>query len=386
MRKIRYLDGLRGLAAFVVVFHHFILAFYPALFLGSAEAKIHLMPGEEEFFSGSAFNILYSGNFAVCIFFVMSGFVLSHKFFLIKDHEIITESAIKRYVRLVVPVAFSVLCAFVLMNFSLFYNQQVAGISGSDWLGGFWRFTPNFMEALNQAFVGSFFYNIFDYNVTLWTIAFEFLGAFLVFGFLAVFGKMKNRYLAYILAIAVFFQTYYLAFILGMLLSDIMAHKNMLVRRFDKSKLLRTGLLLGGLFLGSYPSGRGVGGTIYASMEKSYLADSAVLYHVLGAFLVMIVLLDSRRMQKMFSSRYLLFLGEISFAMYLLHFIILGSFSSFVFLKLVSYVPYATAFWITFILSVVLIFAVSYLVYLFVDKKAVHLSRIMYGRFFKRQQ
>ena len=382
MRKIQYLDGLRGLAAFVVVFHHFILAFYPALFLGTKEAQTHLAGGEEAFMSGSVFNILYSGNFAVCIFFVLSGFVLSYKFFQQKDSKIIKEGAVKRYMRLAIPVAFSVLCAFVLMTFSLFYNQQASQISGSNWLGEFWRFKPNFSDALNQAFIGTFFSNVFAYNETLWTIAFEFVGAFIVFAFLALLGKKKYRFLGYIFLIAFSFQTYYLAFVLGMLLSDIMAHKNSIIKRFDKNKIIRTLMLLSGLFLGAYPSGRGVEGTIYAFMEKAYLVNSAVLYHILGAFLIMIVLLDSRKMQKIFSSRYLLFLGEISFAMYLLHFIVLGSFSSFLFLKLVSFMPYAGAFLVSFIVSVIFIFSVSYLVYVYVDKKAVHLSKIVYLKIF----
>ncbi|MDD5396582.1 MAG: acyltransferase [Candidatus Moranbacteria bacterium] len=380
MRKIQYLDGLRGLAAFVVVFHHFVYAFYPALFLGS-NTRTHLKMGEEVFASGSILNLLYSGNFAVCIFFVMSGFVLSHKFFLQKDHAIIKESAIKRYVRLVVPVAFSVFCAYILMKFSLFYNQQAALVSGSNWLGEFWRFNPNFLDAVRQTFVGAFFSSVFDYNVTLWSIAYEFIGSFIVFGFLAFFGKIEKRYWAYAIAIIFLFQTYYLAFILGMLLSDLMAHQKLFIRKYDKNKLIRTALLLFGLFLGSYPSGRGVDGTMYAFMEKSYLANSAVLYHVIGAFFVILVLLESRKMQRIFSLKYLIFLGEISFAMYLLHFIILGSFSSFVFLKLVQHLPYAAAFLIAFALSIALIFLVSYLVYVYVDKRAVHLSKLVYGLF-----
>ena len=383
MRKIHYLDGLRGLAAFVVVFHHFVYAFYPALFLGS-NVQTHLKDGEEAFASGSFLNLFYNGNFAVCIFYVMSGFVLSYKFFLIKDHEIIKESAVKRYVRLVIPVAFSVICAYVLMRFSLFYNQQAAVASGSYWIGEFWRFNPDFFGALKQTFYGAFFANSFNYNVTLWSIAYEFAGSFLVFAFLAVFGKMKLRWIAYIVAIAFFFQTYYLAFVLGLLLSDIVAHKNTIVSKFDKTKIIRTILLFVGLFLGSYPSGRGVDGTLYWFMEKSYLSNSAVFYHILGAFLLMIVLLDSKKMQKVFSFKYLLFLGEISFAMYILHFIILGSFSSFIFIYLKPHVPYMADFIISFLLSVGVIFLISYWVYEYVDKRAVYLSKFIYAKIFKR--
>jgi len=383
MRKIRYLDGLRGLAAFEVVFHHFILAFYPALF-SIGDIPLHLPAGEEAFASGSMLNLLYNGNFAVCIFFVLSGYVLSHKFFLDKEHEIITASAVKRYLRLVIPVTFSVFCAYLLMKFSLFYNQQAADISGSGWLGGFWTFKPTFVSMLSQSFIGTFFTNVFDYNATLWTIAVEFIGSFLVFGFLALVGKVKNRYLAYAFLGIIFFQTYYLAFILGMLLSDLMAHKNTIIAQFDRSTLIRTGLLLLGLFLGSYPSGRDAAGTMYSFMTNPLVTDPEVVYHVWGAFLVILVLLDSRRMQKFFAGKYLLFLGEISFAMYLLHFIILGSFSSFVFLKMQPLVPYAGAVIISFILSVALIFVTSYLMYRFVDKQAVKLSHLVYERVFKK--
>lgn len=382
MRKIQYLDGLRGLAAFAVVLNHFVLAFYPALFSGT-DPHTHLSAGKEFFLSGTMFNIFYNGNFAVCIFFILSGFVLSHKFLVQKDHEIITEAAVKRYVRLVIPVSVSVFLAFVLMKFSLFYNQQAAVVSGSNWLSGFWSFTPTFQSALDQTFLGAFFTNVFEYNATLWTIAFEFMGSFLIFGFLALFGTMKNRSWAYLVAIMLFFQTYYLAFILGILLSDLLAHRNSLVRQFDKSKLLRTLLLLIGLFLGSYPTGRFVDGTMYGFLQNGFIANPAVFYNVIGAFFVIIVLLDSKRMQKIFSFKFFLFLGEISFAMYLLHFIIIGSFASFVFLKVVPYLSYGYAVLSSFMLSVALIFLVSRLMYLYVDINAVNLSKLLYQRIFK---
>ena len=325
MKKIQYLNGLRGVAAFEVVFHHFILAFYPALFSGPGIAT-HLAAGEEVAASGSFLNLLWDGNFAVCIFFVLSGFVLSHKFFLRKEREIITASAVKRYFRLALPVAFSVLLAYILMKLSLFYNDPVATLSGSGWLSGFWNFQPNFLDSLKQAFIGSFFFSVFDYNAILWTIACEFLGSFLVFGFLAIFGKAPKRFWAYAFLILVFFQTYYLAFILGMLLSDVIAHRQMILRNSKTKKVWLSVLMAAGLFLGSFPIGRDPQGTAYAFMDMPWMTSAATFYHIVGAFFLMIVLLDSKKMQRFFSYKYFLFLGEISFAMYLLHFIILGSF------------------------------------------------------------
>lgn len=381
MQKIKYLDGLRGIAAFEVVFHHFVLAFYPALFSGP-DIITHLPNGVEVFASGSFLNLFWDGNFAVCIFFILSGFVLSHKFFIQKEKEIIRASAVKRYFRLALPVAVSIIFAFVLMKLSLFYNQKAGDISGSGWFSSFWVFQPDFFDSLSQAFIGTFFSNIFEYNKILWTIACEFLGSFLVFAFLAIFGKVKKRYWAYIFLIALFFQTYYLAFLLGMLLSDIMAHKKMIFRKYDKKKIIRTVLLVVGLFLGSFPSGRDPQGTMYAFMNFLWLSDSATLYHILGAFMLMIVLLDSTKMQKFFSFKYFLFLGKISFMMYLLHFIILGSLTSYLFLKLQLVMNYQFATFLSFLLSLPVIFWISYVSYKYIDKNTLKFSHFLYKKVF----
>ncbi|MFK5073434.1 acyltransferase family protein, partial [Klebsiella pneumoniae] len=50
---------------------------------------------------------LYSGTFFVAMFFVLSGFVLSYRFLLTPQREIVFSSACRRYLRLAYPVLFT---------------------------------------------------------------------------------------------------------------------------------------------------------------------------------------------------------------------------------------------------------------------------------------
>ncbi|KAG8156490.1 hypothetical protein KVR01_013594 [Diaporthe batatas] len=68
-RKTAYLDGLRGLAATIVFIEHFGLPFYPSIVGSNAS--------EWSYLQLPIIRLLYHGSFAVSVFFVISGFVLS---------------------------------------------------------------------------------------------------------------------------------------------------------------------------------------------------------------------------------------------------------------------------------------------------------------------
>ncbi|QQS60878.1 MAG: acyltransferase [Candidatus Moraniibacteriota bacterium] len=383
MERLYYLEGLRGIASLVVVVHHFILAFYPALFFGSS-FSYHFQKDVEKFMSGSVLSLFYNGNFAVCLFFVLSGFVLSYKFFLEKKYESVRESIVKRYVRLMIPVVFSIFLVFFLMKLSLFFNSQVASISGSTWFGDFWSFEENFYDALYAGFIGSFFSDVFPYNIVLWTISFEFLGSLLVFAFLALFGTMKKRSIVYIVGMIFFFQTYYLAFILGMLLSDIATSQRGLLEKISRKKWMVGGLLFSGLFLGGFPSDyTATIGTFYENMHDPIFKNATALYHTIGAFLFIAALLCCKKAQNILSYKYFVFFGEISFSFYLLHFIVLGSLTSFIFLQLHLYFSYNISALFAFIISLGFLIIFSYWMYIYIDKKAIQFSKFLYVRFFK---
>ena len=68
LEKLKYLDGLRGLAALLVVIHHYTLAFYPAFYTGNA-SNIRTSSAVELWISETPLNLISAGPFAVGIFF-----------------------------------------------------------------------------------------------------------------------------------------------------------------------------------------------------------------------------------------------------------------------------------------------------------------------------
>src|SRR4249920_301079 len=112
--KLGYMDGLRGVAAFVVVLHHFALTFRPELVAAV-----------------SPLTLLFAGHFAVCIFFVISGFVLSYKFFETSRADVVTSGAVRRYFRLMPLVLTAVLISYLLLRFGLYHNFDAFALTHS---------------------------------------------------------------------------------------------------------------------------------------------------------------------------------------------------------------------------------------------------------------
>lgn len=386
MEKIKYLEGARAVAALIVVFNHFIAAFFPAMYSAKFN-DVHVTLFEAHILL-SPFNIFFQGNFAVCIFFIISGFVLSYGFFKFKDSHWIISRAIRRYFRLLIPVSFIIFLGYLGMKFSLFYTVNVVKISHSTWLAALWNFSPSFLGMLGSAFYRVFFSYDNSYNTVLWMMTYEFLGSFLIFTILAFFGRSKFRYVVYISLSILFimkFETYYLAFILGMVMSDIYSKKdNIFEKNFGTVLSAILGLI--GLLLGSYPMGVLMNNTTYALLNLNFILNPAVFWHVIGAFLFLVAIFSSGKLKTIFSNRKLVFLGEISFSIYLVHVLVLSSFSCYLFLILYPHLSYLLSFIIIFILSIPLIIFVAYFVTKYIDRPGIRFSYLVYDFVFPRRK
>jgi peptidoglycan/LPS O-acetylase OafA/YrhL len=377
--KISYLDGLRGVAAINVLIMHFFIVLAPALIYTSR------MPARlgtfEQYFTETPLGLIGAGNFSVCIFFVLSGYVLTQKYFNTKDKNIILSSALRRYIRLFIPVLAVIIFSFLLASNGAFhYYIEAVAISGNNNYANYWTFTPNIINALKTAVWGTFFAGDDTYNPVLWTMKIEFYGSMLVFAMALVFGSLRNRWTLYMASALIFFNTYYLAFIIGIALADAFSSKSLLFSTLKtENKTILLGILILGLFLGSYPMDSIKSDSIYAFLNNGLFQNPRATYHIIGASIVMYALLNSQGMQKIFSSPLPVFLGKISYSLYLIHFLIISTFTCALFLILYPILPYSLAVFVSCFISLILIIPLSYLFYKYIDLTGLKLSKLFYN-------
>ncbi len=380
--KIAYLDGIRGVAALIVFFYHFLQAFYSSFYTLNINTS-HLN-GLEIKYGQSIWSVFSNGHFCVCIFFVLSGLVLSRKYFQTGQFEIIVSGAQRRFLRLYIPVAFTLILSFVLIKSNLYFNTPVSTISLSEWLASQWQVPDPLARLWLCLKMGTMFQGDNSFDISLWTMVIELTGSLFVFAFLAFTHNVKNRFacLALVLVYCKFTQQAFLsAFMLGIGLNFVEQY----ISRVNKylANSLAVVLLLFGLLLGSSPTSGEVKGTIFEHVPSALAQYSG--YHLLGAFLLVLSFVMSPVLQRIISLRPFRFLGHISFSLYLLHPLFIGSFGCFVFLKIYGRFDYGYSVAIVFLLTTIVCLFLSWLMARYVDDPGIQLSKYVYKRWIKKK-
>lgn len=355
------LDGLRGLAALVVVVSHGILAFDFAFYTGQPE---HSLVAWDIYLSGAPFLLPMLGNLAVCVFFLMSGYVLSLSFS--KTHLGVIALFIKRYTRLVLPILTVCLISYALLAAGFMKNSNLAVISKSIWLAGQMQQEPSLALAFKEGVFGAVFLNAATYDGALWTMSIEMWGSVLL---IAVFGithalkfevgqrKMRCQIAVFLMLAIVGFNSYLSLFALGALLSLTQIHKRV-------GSGLGFVLLLVGLFLGSIPYSAApwdivrpfVALAIPATPGMPYPHSAISFVHAIGAVFILVAAQAFTPFRRMLSTRLFQFLGEISFPLYLIHLPLLLSVVCAVALAMLKG---GLSYALTMMLSIVLLLTVS---------------------------
>ena len=224
--KIAYLDGLRGLAAFLVFFHHFLLIFCISYY--SFNPATVQFSGWEIKYGRSILSVLSNGNFFVCVFFVLSGFVLSRKYLTQNKVSVLVSGMQRRYIRLYVPVAFTLVLSYVLMAAHLYRNTEVAAITSSDWFAGQWHLQDGFRTLVNCLLYDTMFQGNSSFDNVMWSLSTELYGSVFVFAFLALTHNTRPRFILLLLVMLFWLsirQFYMFTFGLGIALNFLLPLK-----------------------------------------------------------------------------------------------------------------------------------------------------------------
>lgn len=304
-QRLDHLDGLRGVAAVAVVIFHLMSALAPWLV---AEQQ----PGAH-WLAYTPLAVLWNGTFAVSVFFVLSGFVVTNA--TLRKSDPIWIDVVIRYLRLAIPATASTLAAWSLLSLFPTSATDLAALTGSRWLGWTYQETiPGPGAAIYNGMAGIFLSGGSFFNNVLWTMRPELLGSILCFAVCALAGPRSR--LAIALGSAVIFialRRYdYVCFPLGIILREAWAAGRL------PSSLPISAVLLG-LLIGSQS------GDAARQLGLDWLPEALKpekkggLLYPLGALLVVYGCLRSGGLVAWLAGRTGRFLGAISFPLYLVH-------------------------------------------------------------------
>jgi peptidoglycan/LPS O-acetylase OafA/YrhL len=324
-RRFEELDSMRGLAALSVLLSHLVLSF--GLMENSNYIWVKIM-------KETPLSIIYAGHEAVIFFFLLSGFVLALPF--LKGRKINYFNYItRRALRLYLPVIFSI---FVIVLIRLFLVTEENSEVG-EWLNGVWAFSLNYKNVLQHLLlIGSFDYNTL--NPVIWTLVHE-MRISIIFPFIILFVLKYNWKWSVCIGIILsciggvshllfseghisYPKTlhYTFIFIVGSILAKHLT--NILDFLNNKGKKFNIISILLGILMYTYS---------FWFIPNNHLIHNTLLNDwatTIGAGILLISALNYKPFSYFLNLKPILFIGKISYSLYLFHLIaILSVFNMF---------------------------------------------------------
>lgn len=298
-QRIDYIDGLKGISAIIVVLHHLLLAFrcaYPPL---------------EELNHIPFINILFSGNYAVFLFVLLSSVLTEYRLHEKLSLEICQKTIVKRYFRIMIPVAVVLVIMAIMKIMGLFYHLEFAQLTGNEILA------QDKMEWINlpKVILMSPLGRSYEWLGVLWMLNYVFLGTFVCVVFAIALHNVSYRcqiaIFIFSLLISYVYDTLYASVVLGFVMARLLLYNNF--RKWGGHLCLVAAVVL--------------------IVIIELLLNSLNLNIFLAAATFMISV-SSAPVRHFLESRPLVLLGRISFEIYLVHDAVIYSLVSYLALKM----------------------------------------------------
>lgn len=226
VERIKWVDGIRGIMILLVMLGHYLLAFTSKdgyIGYGSNYSEEELL---KAFFDNLPSSLLFNNSFPLYVIVLLIAFIPAYKFFKEQNEESILRQAKKRYLRFMIPTFLAFVINFILYRLGLLFNVKVGQIMNNVWLQEMMTLYPSFLKLLYEGLIlvyvkGSSFISV------SWIMGYLFIGSYITYAVLLLFGRLKNRIPIYI-GLFIFFFVYdqmYLNFAMGIIAADIIVNK-----------------------------------------------------------------------------------------------------------------------------------------------------------------
>jgi len=345
--RLKYLDSLRGLAAFAVFSCHSIAVLFDTGLIG----KIGVTP----------LGILFNGNAAVMFFFVLSGFVLSLPYVNPDAPLNLSSFYIKRIFRIYPAFIFAIIFSVVLKAF--IYDKN-AMTGSAIWFKAYWAWdwnAANVKDLLKTFLLIGPDFNQHLINPPIWSLVIEMQMSVILPFFIKIVSRngaaLNIVFLFIIIALTYRYSHWALGvFYLGILMAK---YKDWLTANLKQWQATQV-ILLAIVGIALY--------NIVFEFLKTYLQlnqDQRILANYLiaaGSCMLILIVMANNAMHKFLDHQIFTFLGKISYGFYLLHLPVLITIAS-LFTHRFSY--NAACIVVT---SLVATMAVAYLVHVSIEK------------------
>ncbi len=347
VRRVDFLDGLRGFASLQVLALHNLTAFFPAIGQSHPELVRHVW---ENWFIHSPLFYIADGFAAVYLFFIISGAALTYSF---QAHpRMVASSIVRRVVRLGLPMAIAAVLGFVMVWLMPNARLQAGAIVGAgDWLALSGPPKLALVPLFKEVFLEGLFFGHLDLPCTLlpaaaaralnltpvaysfdgpiWTLHLEFYGSLLILLLVALRAMVgRTVHLIVSSALLIVLAAHPLGlFIAGHLLAPLLVSSRW--HRLCQTGWVRSAglaLFAGGVAAAAYriPDAFLQPVTRWAAMMD--IPASLDAFHAQSAIEAILVFAGvgaATPLRSLLSGRLARAIGRLSFSLYLIHFPVL---------------------------------------------------------------